>query len=80
MWIIGEYFLEEKDIIVVWKRICVSFGEIFILVLEEQFLKEQDGDEKKDEYVNGDFKFVVLSGFCKVFVDGIYVIEMVFIS
>lgn len=34
LWIIGEYFFEEKDICDVWKGIRVSLGEIFILVFE----------------------------------------------
>ncbi|KAH8177759.1 coatomer beta subunit appendage platform domain-containing protein [Sarocladium implicatum] len=75
MWIIGEYSLEEKDIVAAWKRIRASLGEIPILASEEQLLKEQDGDEKKDEHVNGDSKLSAPSGSRKVLADGTYATE-----
>ncbi|KAK0383075.1 hypothetical protein NLU13_8990 [Sarocladium strictum] len=75
MWIIGEYSLEEKDIIAAWKRIRASLGEIPILASEEQLLKEHDGDEKKDEHVNGDSKPAAPSGSRKVLADGTYATE-----
>lgn len=76
MWIIGEYSLEEKDIIAAWKRIRASLGEIPILASEQQLLKDQDGDDKKDEdHVNGDSKSAQPSGSRKVLADGTYATE-----
>lgn len=76
MWIIGEYSLEEKDIRDAWKRIRSSLGEIPILASEQRLLEDQDnGEERKDEQVNGNSKPAAPSGSRKVLADGTYATE-----
>jgi coatomer subunit beta len=75
LWIIGEYSVEEKDIRDAWRGIRASLGEIPILATEQRLLQEQDGDESKDEQVNGNSKAAAPTGSRKVLADGTYATE-----
>jgi coatomer subunit beta len=75
LWIIGEYSLEEKDIRDAWRGIRASLGEIPILATEQRLLQEQDGDENRDDQVNGHSKASAPTGSRKVLADGTYATE-----
>lgn len=75
LWIVGEYSLEEKDIRDAWKRIRASLGEIPILASEQRLLDNVDGEEQKEDQVNGHNKANAPTGSRRVLADGTYATE-----